>query len=188
MMEVTVMTSALFDSIRKNYGPPSVLRGVSLLIQDGEFLTGYGLEDNSAAGASIFSVVSPWNDRFWPLIAVRDQLLMLPLGILAFKNEEGSDGYGLLMAAPTLVVLRLVVVFLAAQKCFVEELTVWGGQVKNFENHLPISEIQRAHHEPDHPTPQFTKSFPGFPGPVGSNILARAVVDQAAVFLCDQRL
>ncbi|ANW05855.1 ABC transporter ATP-binding protein [Bradyrhizobium icense] len=33
------MVSILIDSIRKNYGPTSVLRGVSLSIADGEFLT-----------------------------------------------------------------------------------------------------------------------------------------------------
>lgn len=33
------MASILIDSVRKNYGPTSVLRGVSLAIADGEFLT-----------------------------------------------------------------------------------------------------------------------------------------------------
>ncbi|KRR19383.1 carbohydrate ABC transporter permease [Bradyrhizobium retamae] len=78
---------------------------------------------------SIFSVVSHWNDLFWPLIAVRDQSLMPPpLGIMAFKNEEAGNDYGPLMAASTLVVLPLLIAFLAAQKWFVEGLT--GGAVK----------------------------------------------------------
>ncbi|WP_159593797.1 carbohydrate ABC transporter permease [Chelativorans xinjiangense] len=72
---------------------------------------------------SIFSVVSHWNDLFWPLIAVRSESLMPPpLGIMAFKNEEAGNDYGPLMAASTLVVLPLIVVFLAAQKWFVEGL------------------------------------------------------------------
>ncbi|WEX07195.1 carbohydrate ABC transporter permease [Chelativorans sp. AA-79] len=72
---------------------------------------------------SIFSVVSHWNDLFWPLIAVRSEDLMPPpLGIMAFKNEEAGNDYGPLMAASTLVVLPLVVAFLAAQKWFVEGL------------------------------------------------------------------
>ncbi|MGX1350649.1 multiple sugar transport system permease protein [Bradyrhizobium elkanii] len=78
---------------------------------------------------SIFSVVSHWNDLFWPLIAVRDQSLMPPpLGIMAFKNEEAGNDYGPLMAASTLVVLPLVIAFLAAQNWFVEGMT--GGAVK----------------------------------------------------------
>lgn len=78
---------------------------------------------------SIFSVVSHWNDLFWPLIAVRDEALMPPpLGIMAFKNEEAGNDYGPLMAASTLVVLPLVIAFLAAQRWFVEGMT--GGALK----------------------------------------------------------
>jgi multiple sugar transport system permease protein len=78
---------------------------------------------------SIFSVVSRWNDLFWPLIAVRSESLMPPpLGIMAFRNEEAGNDYGPLMAAATLVVLPLVIAFLAAQRWFVEGLT--GGAVK----------------------------------------------------------
>lgn len=78
---------------------------------------------------SIFSVVSHWNDLFWPLIAVRSESLMPPpLGIMTFKNEEAGNDYGSLMAASTLVVLPLVIAFLAAQRWFVEGLT--GGAIK----------------------------------------------------------
>ncbi|RWQ22716.1 carbohydrate ABC transporter permease [Mesorhizobium sp.] len=78
---------------------------------------------------SIFSVVSHWNDLFWPLIAVRSESLMPPpLGIMAFKNEEAGSDFGPLMAASTLVVLPLVVAFLAAQRWFVEGLA--GGAIK----------------------------------------------------------
>ncbi|WP_321897118.1 carbohydrate ABC transporter permease [Burkholderia cepacia] len=78
---------------------------------------------------SIFSVVSHWNDLFWPLIAVRDPNLMPPpLGIMAFANAEAGNDYGPLMAAATLVILPLIVAFLAAQRWFVEGLT--GGAIK----------------------------------------------------------
>ncbi|MBS7705593.1 carbohydrate ABC transporter permease [Chelatococcus asaccharovorans] len=78
---------------------------------------------------SIFSVVSHWNDLFWPLIAVRDENLMPPsLGIMAFKNEEAGNDYGPLMAASTLIVLPLAVAFIAAQRWFIEGLTT--GAIK----------------------------------------------------------
>lgn len=78
---------------------------------------------------SIFSIVSHWNDLFWPLIAVRDENLMPPsLGIMTFKNEEAGNDYGPLMAASTLVVLPLLVAFLSAQRWFLEGLA--GGAVK----------------------------------------------------------
>lgn len=78
---------------------------------------------------SIFSVVSHWNDLFWPLIAVRSEEMMPPpLGIMTFKNEEAGSDYGPLMAASTLVVAPLIIAFLAAQRWFVEGLT--GGAIK----------------------------------------------------------
>lgn len=76
-----------------------------------------------------FSVVSHWNDLFWPLIAVRsEQLMPPPLGVVAFRNEEAGSDYGPLMAGATLVVAPLVVAFLAAQRWFVEGLTAGGGK------------------------------------------------------------
>lgn len=78
---------------------------------------------------SIFSVVSHWNDLFWPLIAVSSEALMPPpLGIVAFRNEEVGTDFGPLMATATLVVAPLLVAFLAAQRWFIEGLT--KGSVK----------------------------------------------------------
>lgn len=81
----------------------------------------------AALSFGILSVVSHWNDLFWPLIAVRDQHLMPPtLGVIAFRNEESGNDLGPLMAGATLVVAPLVLAFLAAQKWFVEGLTAGG--------------------------------------------------------------
>lgn len=74
-----------------------------------------------------FSVVSHWNDLFWPLIAVRSEHLMPPsLGVVAFRNEEAGSDYGPLMAGATLVVAPVVIAFLAAQRWFVEGLAAGG--------------------------------------------------------------
>ena len=75
----------------------------------------------------IFSVVSHWNDYFWPLIAVgKQELYTPPLGVAFFKlNDQGSD-YGVLMAAATIVILPLVVAFLLAQRRFIEGVTFTG--------------------------------------------------------------
>jgi multiple sugar transport system permease protein len=78
---------------------------------------------------SIFSVVTHWNDLFWPLIAVRSEELMPPpLGIVAFKNEEAGSDYGPLMAGATVIVAPLVIAFLVAQRWFIEGLT--HGSIK----------------------------------------------------------
>jgi multiple sugar transport system permease protein len=73
---------------------------------------------------SIFSVVSHWNDLFWPLIAVKSPNLMPPaLGVAVFHGGEASTEYGPLMAGAMLVILPLVLAFIVAQRWFIEGLT-----------------------------------------------------------------
>ena len=76
---------------------------------------------------AIFSVVAHWNDLFWPLIAISDpNLATPPRGILFFRDEEGGSDLGPLMAAATVVTAPLVVAFLAAQRKFVQGITMSG--------------------------------------------------------------
>lgn len=76
---------------------------------------------------AIFSVVTHWNDYFWPLIAVSSETLFTPpLGVVAFRNEDAGTQYGPLMAAATIVVLPLAAAFLLAQRRFVEGLAFSG--------------------------------------------------------------
>jgi multiple sugar transport system permease protein len=76
---------------------------------------------------TVFSVVSHWNDLFWPLIAVTSESLMPPTqGIVSFHNEEAGTSYGPLMAGAVLVVAPLIGAFLFAQRRFIEGLTLGG--------------------------------------------------------------
>jgi multiple sugar transport system permease protein len=76
---------------------------------------------------AIFSVVAHWNDLFWPLIVVSDtRMATPPLGLLFFRAAEAGDDYGALMAATVIVTLPLVVAFLAAQRRFIEGITLTG--------------------------------------------------------------
>ena len=76
------------------------------------------------AAFAILSVISRWNNLFWPSIAVTSEELMPPpLGIVFFRNEEAGNDYGPLMAAATLIVAPLVVAFLFAQRRFVDGFT-----------------------------------------------------------------
>ncbi|TKT55958.1 carbohydrate ABC transporter permease [Rhizobiaceae bacterium LC148] len=76
---------------------------------------------------AIFSVVAHWNDLFWPLIVVTNQNYATPpLGLLYFRAAEAGDDYGALMAATLIITLPLVLAFLAAQKRFIEGITMTG--------------------------------------------------------------
>ena len=75
----------------------------------------------------IFSVVAHWNDLFWPLIVVQSaEIATPPLGALHFANDEAGSNYGPLMAGTVLITLPLILAFLAAQRRFVDGITLTG--------------------------------------------------------------
>ena len=79
----------------------------------------------AATAFGIFSVVSHWNDLFWPLIVIRSpELSTPPLGILAFRSEEAGDSYGELMAGTAIITAPLVIAFLLAQRRFIEGISL----------------------------------------------------------------
>jgi multiple sugar transport system permease protein len=81
----------------------------------------------AATAFAIFSVVAHWNDLFWPLIVVNGHTYATPaLGVLYFRTEEAGDDFGALMAAAVIMTLPLVVAFLAAQRRFIEGITMTG--------------------------------------------------------------
>lgn len=79
------------------------------------------------AAFSIFSVTFHWNDLYWPMIVIHSIELAPPtLGILFFRSQEGGDSFGPLMACATIVTMPVILVFIAAQKKFVQGITMTG--------------------------------------------------------------
>jgi len=79
----------------------------------------------AATAFGIFSVVSHWNDLFWPLIAIRSpELNTPPIGLLAFRSAEAGDRYGELMAGTAIITAPLVLAFLFAQRRFIEGISL----------------------------------------------------------------
>jgi multiple sugar transport system permease protein len=82
----------------------------------------------SIAVVAIFSGVGAWNDFLTPLLFLNsEELYPLSIGLQFFRSEH-TVAYSLLMAASTLVVLPIIVLFLAFQRFFIEGVTV--GSVK----------------------------------------------------------
>ncbi len=78
---------------------------------------------------SIFSIVWHWNDFFWPLLVItRPELATPPLGTLFFRNEEAGIHYGPLMAGTVLITAPLLLLFVFAQRRFIEGVTLSGGK------------------------------------------------------------
>ncbi|MFL5726383.1 MAG: carbohydrate ABC transporter permease [Chloroflexota bacterium] len=75
---------------------------------------------------AIFAAVGAWNEFLLPLLYLQEND-KYPLAVgLAFYTSEHDVAYNLLMAAATLVVLPVVVIFIFAQRFFVEGITVGG--------------------------------------------------------------
>ncbi|MFA9560343.1 carbohydrate ABC transporter permease [Evansella sp. AB-rgal1] len=65
----------------------------------------------------VFSMM--WDDFFWPLIVINDQNLMpVQLGLQSFQTSQYTTDWGPLMAATVWVSLPIIIVFLFAQKYF----------------------------------------------------------------------
>jgi multiple sugar transport system permease protein len=75
---------------------------------------------------AILAAVAAWNEFLLPLLYLQEND-KYPLAIgLAFFTSEHDVAYNLLMAASTLIVLPIVVVFILAQRFFIEGITVGG--------------------------------------------------------------
>jgi multiple sugar transport system permease protein len=78
------------------------------------------------AVVGIFAAVHAWNDFLGPLIFLQDESkYTLAIGLQFFRSLHDVE-FSLLMAASTLVVLPIVVIFLVFQRFFVEGLSVGG--------------------------------------------------------------
>ncbi|MGW4125227.1 carbohydrate ABC transporter permease [Nocardia sp. NPDC004711] len=73
---------------------------------------------------AVFSIVSHWNDYFWPsLVLSSDNAVTVPYGIAAFASSDSSD-FAAQMAVATMAMLPLVAGFLLAQRHFVRGLVL----------------------------------------------------------------
>ncbi|WP_074011151.1 carbohydrate ABC transporter permease [Numidum massiliense] len=73
----------------------------------------------ASATLVVFVFTMIWDDFFWPLIVINDQNLMpVQLGLQSFQTSQHTTDWGPLMAATVWVTLPIIIVFLLAQKYF----------------------------------------------------------------------
>jgi len=73
-----------------------------------------------------FTFMASWNDYLWPLVAINDQDRMtLPLA-LTFFNSAHHTRYDLVLAAATMIILPIIIVFLFFQRYFINAFTMSG--------------------------------------------------------------
>jgi multiple sugar transport system permease protein len=75
---------------------------------------------------ALINFLAAWNAFLWPLLVTRSAAMRpIQLGLVVFQTEAGSR-YAELMSATTLVILPTAIMFLVAQKYFVEGIARTG--------------------------------------------------------------
>ena len=78
---------------------------------------------------ALFQFMATWNDFLGPLIFLTEQKdFTLALGLQSFQSQQGGTSWHHLMAASTLVVLPVLVLFFFAQRTFIEGIASTGGK------------------------------------------------------------
>ncbi|MET9023254.1 carbohydrate ABC transporter permease [Actinopolymorpha sp. NPDC004070] len=78
------------------------------------------------AAIAVFTFLDSWNDLFGPLIYLNSENLQtLPVALAQFQGEYFSQ-LSLLMAGATVSVVPVIVVFLLAQRYFIQGITMTG--------------------------------------------------------------
>jgi len=76
--------------------------------------------------AGLFGFLGSWNALLWPLIVTSSpDVRPIQVGLATFSTEQGTQ-YHLLMAAATLGILPVVLLYLIAQRQFTEGVTASG--------------------------------------------------------------
>lgn len=76
---------------------------------------------------ALFQFMATWNDFLGPLIfLVRQEQFTLALGLQNFQSVQGGTSWHYLMAASTLVVLPVMVLFFFTQRTFIRGISTTG--------------------------------------------------------------
>jgi multiple sugar transport system permease protein len=78
------------------------------------------------AALTIFSFLHQWNSFLWPLVITNGlEMKTITVGLRVFQGTFGTQ-YQLMMAAATVSLLPVLVVFVAAQRYFIAGITFTG--------------------------------------------------------------
>jgi multiple sugar transport system permease protein len=78
------------------------------------------------AALAIFTFQATWNDFLWPLVVTgSDKMRTIPIGLSYFVGQYGT-AWNLLMAGSVIALLPVLVIYLLAQKTFVQGITLTG--------------------------------------------------------------
>ncbi len=78
------------------------------------------------ATLAIFNFQTTWNDFLWPLVITNtDSMRTIPVGLSSFQGQYSTEWH-LLMAGSVVALLPVLIIYILAQKWFVEGITLSG--------------------------------------------------------------
>lgn len=78
------------------------------------------------AALAIFTFQATWNDFLWPLVVTgTDKMRTIPIGLSYFVGQY-STAWNLLMAGSMIALLPVLIIYVLAQKTFVQGITLTG--------------------------------------------------------------
>ncbi len=84
------------------------------------------LSTAALSALGIFTFVGQWDSFLWPLVMIDDvSLFTIPLGLAQFRGRVGTD-IGATAAGAMLAVLPVLIIYLAAQRQFVDGIALTG--------------------------------------------------------------
>ena len=85
------------------------------------------LSKPALATLGLITFMRTWNSFFWPLIITNSKYMRtLQVGLRYFIDLEGGINWNLLMAAAVIVTIPVLIVFILAQKQFIEGIALSG--------------------------------------------------------------
>jgi ABC-type glycerol-3-phosphate transport system permease component len=82
------------------------------------------LSRTSLVTVGLIGLVNKWNDFLWPLIVTNQTAMrVLPVGLSYLYEQEGTNQWGIIMAATIFVVLPILLIFIWAQRHIISGLT-----------------------------------------------------------------
>jgi multiple sugar transport system permease protein len=85
------------------------------------------LSKPALAAFGVIAFLGSWNSFVWPLIVInRPSMKTLPIGLQSLQGFYGDANWAVLMAGAVIAALPMVVLFLFAQRFFIEGITLTG--------------------------------------------------------------
>lgn len=118
LMRQSIMTlpDELFDAARiDGASEPGTYLRIALPLSKGPL-----------AALAVFIFLDSWNSLLWPLVTTsKDEFRVLAVGLTQFQTVHGTK-YHLMMAASTLIVIPMLIVFFMLQRYFIRGIALSG--------------------------------------------------------------